>query len=922
MKRTTNSASVPFAAIAVALWLPVIAMGDSTFNLQINKRAPNRPVARVKLTLELSLAPTAGVTSVSIGGGTAVTMPAVGTNSGVTAAGDFLTFGKGTGNSVVIDYTPLSNYAAPSNLCVLKVGSICDSAGDGSADDPCDGSQTRSIAFTGPTINAYRLNAYTSASDFTCGSAFKRVTSAAAPTPFAATVDLSATNKGRHTLDLLLVLDRSGSMDDIPAGGTLSRWNLLRNSITTLIDRWDVIEAPLFPGGEWSGDRIATVLFHTTASNATAPVFKARADWNDVKTALPLTTANRTALGAGMNLNITNWFPLATPKNDAVMVIMTDGIQNENPKVLTDFTLAKTAAPGDPPVALTSYQIPMHTIAFGTAATTEAELLDGIAQRTAGLSRETIDPMGLSDSFADILVQTLKGNTISLAHRERGTLTPPFGPLIPVVVDQSVQRAVFSVEWLVPRPGLDIQAFPPGMTPSSTSTGESADARRDAAQSTVVSFDITPARVGTWQIRVVPRDVVEFSSAAAIPYNLSAHFLEHRLSYTIDFTEANQGTGDRLNVRAEVAYDGLPLANLPANAITVAIQRPGDSLGTILHDTDVPGSVLTPNPAAPDPKTAYQQKIAHLDQNGQLGNRINPTPASTISLTQTADGVYTGSFSNTSVQGLYRFDTVLDWNDARTGRVHRAERLQREVRVKPDEKSTDITTVNQGAGTFTITVVPRDRFGNYVGPGHADFVKAVLKSSGALVPGPPADPDQKGRYVFTITGVPPGQSPDVDVTYDAVPVGSSRNGGGVWRFFVDIGPNFPHGSFSNGTDGKWSIDAGIERFVTADWSVEAILGYHRFDSVSISNPHIWQLSVGGKRYFGMAPWHPFIDASVGGYRFDPGNSTKFGANAGGGVLYDVSSMWGIEGVYQYHTVNTSGSTTNFSTLQAGLRVRF
>jgi len=164
-----------------------------------------------------------------------------------------------------------------------------------------------------------------------------------------------------------------------------------------------------------------------------------------------------------------------------------------------------------------------------------------------------------------------------------------------------------------------------------------------------------------------------------------------------------------------------------------------------------------------------------------------------------------------------------------------------------------------------------------------------------------------------------------NVLVGGVNPGGGGGGGptaGTFRFFIDIGPNFPHGSFGNGTDGKFSINAGVERFLTADWSVEGIFGYHRFDSIFVSNPHILQLSVDAKRYFGIAPWHWFVDAGVGAYRFDPGNTTKFGGNAGGGVLYDVNANWGIEGVYQFHTVSTSGSSTQFSTLQAGVRIRF
>jgi opacity protein-like surface antigen len=144
---------------------------------------------------------------------------------------------------------------------------------------------------------------------------------------------------------------------------------------------------------------------------------------------------------------------------------------------------------------------------------------------------------------------------------------------------------------------------------------------------------------------------------------------------------------------------------------------------------------------------------------------------------------------------------------------------------------------------------------------------------------------------------------------------------GAWRFFLDAGVNFPQGDLSDGADGKFSINTGFERLFGNN-SIEGILGYHRFDIAFVSNPHIWQLSVNGKHYFGSTPLHPFVNAGVGAYRFDPGNETKFGWNAGGGVLYDLSSKWGIEAVYNYHDVNADGGHVQFSTLQGGVRISF
>jgi hypothetical protein len=158
---------------------------------------------------------------------------------------------------------------------------------------------------------------------------------------------------------------------------------------------------------------------------------------------------------------------------------------------------------------------------------------------------------------------------------------------------------------------------------------------------------------------------------------------------------------------------------------------------------------------------------------------------------------------------------------------------------------------------------------------------------------------------------------------EALEPGNSGHGGagGRFRAFLDAGPNFPHGDFGRFIDGRLSVNAGLEGFLAPNTSIEGILGYHSFKTGFGFHPRIWQLSANVKQYFGPGPLRFFINGGVGAYRFDPGSTTKIGANAGAGLLYDVSSTWGFEGLYNFHTISTSGSNTNFSTVQVGIRHR-
>jgi hypothetical protein len=70
--------------------------------------------------------------------------------------------------------------------------------------------------------------------------------------------------------------------------------------------------------------------------------------------------------------------------------------------------------------------------------------------------------------------------------------------------------------------------------------------------------------------------------------------------------------------------------------------------------------------------------------------------------------------------------------------------------------------------TTTIAVTPRDKAGNFLGPGYASLVHAKLRGDGRLTG--PVDRDQSGTYVFTATGLPNNRAPDVAITVDGIEV--------------------------------------------------------------------------------------------------------------------------------------------------------
>jgi hypothetical protein len=280
-------------------------------------------------------------------------------------------------------------------------------------------------------------------------------------------------------------------------------------------------------------------------------------------------------------------------------------------------------------------------------------------------------------------------------------------------------------------------------------------------------FNITkPGDLGTWTVRV-KRALNQTTDP--VPYVLNAIILERHLDYTLSVNPGRAATGEKLNIRAVVDWDGKRLNNLPAGAIHVRVLRPGQDLGTLLHDTPFKdkstGTTTTPSG---DKQSPYDRKAAALTRDILKGTAADYV--ATIELKEQSKGIYEGTFDQTTVAGTYGFDAVLDWDDPRTGHTHRVESLEAFVKIKPDSKKTEIKVTRPDPRTILIAVTPRDMSGNYLGPGRGSVVNAKLASAGRITG--PVDRDQTGTYVFTLIEVPKGKTPDVEISVDGVDMGN------------------------------------------------------------------------------------------------------------------------------------------------------
>jgi len=899
--------------LLVCLCLALGAGASESFLLNIPLREDlSRLTGEVRVTLTLD-APPAGAQLVV----NETTTIALGQT--VTLNGDSITFEAGAGNQARIVYRVLSNFPTPGNFCLTSLATVT--------------VKEVQMRFAGAQdIVSYRMASYAvGAPDFECSKPFRRVGDFPAfliPFADATTPELNAINKNRDHLDVVFVLDKSGSMagpppveaGDPPAPASPTKAEILRSAIHAFIAQWRALDGPTDenPGVDFAQDRIGVVFFDTNATPQTVSggFFVERGpggpgpthQWNAVDTHIDtLAPGGSTTIGGGINTAFQQW--QSDPDHDLTLIVVTDGMQNTAPlvgRLANDIlTLSPVATFNE---ELRKRFVPIFSIGFGVPAAVDHALLQDLSLQTTGQAFLAINAATMFDSFAQTLVQFIKGNTVSLAIQEHDTMTGP-GPSAarPLLIDGSVPRAVVSVQWAPPLANvLDLELIAPDgtvRTPSSL---------QHTGQAVVAAVDLRPGDAGQWSVRVRR---AQSTTADSIPYTLSAFLVERELQYQFSAGRTTTATGEAIDLRATIAFDHKSLGKLPKNAVRVRVQRPSEGLGTILHATrggDDPAS-------NGDAMSPYEQKVASLT-DASLLQRVYPHDAEIIELREEKPGIYTGRVTNTTTPGMYAFEAVLDWDDPRTGHVRRVERLEKHVAVKPDPAASIITTSRAGGGQTFVTITPRDRFGNFVGPGYGPAVRATLNSAGTIS-ATPVDEDQTGRYTFVVTGAPAGETPDVDFTVGVVDAGSTRGGssnGGKWRAFLDLGRTFPHGNHGEFAEGGFSINGGVERILSPRVSVEAILGHHRFEN-NIESPAIWQFAAGGKYWFGTTPLRPFLGASAGAFHITARSTTRFGATAGGGVLYELTPSFGIEGVFNYNVIKLERTSIDFSTVQVGMR---
>jgi hypothetical protein len=409
---------------------------------------------------------------------------------------------------------------------------------------------------------------------------------------------------------------------------------------------------------------------------------------------------------------------------------------------------------------------------------------------------------------------------------------------------------------------------------------------------------------------------------------------------------ADYAVGDQIRVQARITELGRPVTGLnsqPGAQIRAQLLRPGASIGDLL--SDAPAAPATPT--APDPASATEARLQKL-----LADNPDALSKKQDQLTLfddgdqahgdevAGDGIYSALFP-TQLEGHYNFLFVLEGNTPATGRFSRQQLRTVYVRPIPDGNRTEISSIlriNDGR-THVVSFTPRTKFGNRMGPGWANY---FWLTGPGIAPIKPVD-NLNGTYtaIIPFTGarlekihfLRVSTVIDDSVTANNLPAPLDNTNAmknvptpklevaGQLSLLLATGANIPHGAFNQVFDPGASFAADLEYRLSNNFSLLGVFGYNRFRN-SLTGPdlNLYNFSGNAKIYLGGRKQRPFVNFGGGAYKFDLAD-TRGGVNVGFGLQRELNARFAVEGAYNFHAVLTPGTSTKFSTLQLGIRIK-
>ncbi len=561
----------------------------------------------------------------------------------------------------------------------------------------------------------------------------------------------------RDPVNVVLVLDMSGSMALPVPDGTLTRWQVLNNAVDLFTQKLEVFNQ--------DRDFIGVTYFSTELTQPNSPINEGfteiTSDTDPVRSSSIIHSdmigrgpTLRTAMGKGL-LNA----KLKLNENSSVnarklVLLFTDGLQNVEPLVNPDGVTLSSGSDflNDGPCASLD-SIHYYTIGMGNT-TLIPEILGEIAQKNGGISLATTtgDEEGeVEYFFQNQFANMLEGSSPQVVSRETGVLSAS-GSTYSYPINGNVSKLYF--ELLIPNASnATFKLEKDGKDLTSLARISVGGFYKTLSISLPLHAPDDINAEGVWNLSV--------SGTSSEKYSLVCYVDDHFLDFNCQPSKSVYTVGDYLDLKAKISFAGKPLKG-DANKVQVMLIRPGDDLGDLLA-TFKDNNTDSFNDVEPGAET----KLLHLIQKDKLFNKKLIPERQLIDLEDEGNGIFKGVYKNTELTGVYQLIYIVNGEAPSFGKFERQKQYSVVFKFgqistsKTEIKAKIISTPTDKGATATITVKPKNTFGYYLGPGFLSRIKLSVDSNQGIVKS--SEDNLDGSYTFTIGNIPQNIKPDVKI---------------------------------------------------------------------------------------------------------------------------------------------------------------
>ena len=709
-------------------------------------------------------------------------------------------------------------------------------------------------------------------------------------------MDITVNNAtGENSLDIVQVLDRTGSMSEY-AGETSTdrKIEVLRYAADEFIQ--------MMKSG--AGNRLGIVQFNQdvvpfpppdpglkelTADNV--PDFRG--------SVASIVNGGTTSIGDGLHEADGQLSGVADPNPIRAILLISDGMEN------TPSWIAERQPD------LIAHGIKVYALGLGYGSGIDQVRLADLAEATGGDFRITSVDLEFRKFFLEVLADAANWEVIVDPVRTLGS-TPD---QIPVPVTEYDRKVILTAYW--EGSNADNGAALTLVSPSGKTVSPAVkDAHIKYASHPRYAFyeltfplggEFAGDHQGVWMMRLA-----KAPNAGEIRYGVSA-FTDSAVEFDVQFSTQASGTGETVMILGRLSKGGIPI---PGLRISVYGDVPRAWAGNLLHAAAISPDALDPKrTVGGDPVGLAEQKIALLSKRSERNVLVRGSAPLTLyddGLHQdgkAGDGIYAASFANTKVPGSYTFRFVALGIPAGGGQTTSREWTKsffNKVKIDPDSSVILRTPLSLGAGRvgYRVRVAPRDRYGNYLGPGH--LVKAIVWYAGrgrdvALT-------DQiNGDYTgdIELSGEEIREKADILIEVDGRAFQSrTAPSAGDRMASLHGGWTMPSGAFGRDYDPGPYLYCDLGYRLDAKWAFVLNAGIAGFKAAHRQTDDLnWVFLSGNARYRLLSRGRVSLDIGGGpGLYFSKGNDAKFGVNAGLSAQYAMTGPLSLECGADWHVV--------------------